>query len=60
MQRPSGNPELFAVLFIKLEVRGAWMAQSVEHQTLDFGLGLDPRVMSSSPMLSSMLGMEPT
>ena len=36
------------------------MAQSVEHLTLDFSPGLDLRVVSSSPVLGSKLGMEPT
>ena len=36
------------------------MAQSVKCLTLDFSSGLDLRVMSSSPALGSMLGMEPT
>ena len=39
------------------------MAQSVEHLTLDFSPGHDPRVMGSSPMLGSELvlsvGVEP-
>ena len=41
-----------ALLLRHLErlVRGAWIAQSGEHETLD------PRVMTSSPML----GMDPT
>ena len=34
------------------------MAQPVECQTLDLTLGLDLRVMSSSPVLDSMLAME--
>ena len=39
--------------------RGAWVAQSVERQTLDFGSGHDPRVVGSSPMLGSSLNMDP-
>ena len=35
------------------------MAQLVEHLTLDFGSGHDPRVMGSSPMSGSMLSVEP-
>ena len=35
------------------------MAQSVEHLTLDFNSGHDPKVMGSSPMLRSMLTVEP-
>ena len=35
------------------------MAQSVEHPTLDFGSGHDPRVVGSSPKLGSMLSMKP-
>ena len=37
---------------------GAWVAQSVKPPTLDFSSGLDLRVMSSNPELSTMLGME--
>ena len=33
---------------------------SLECLTLDLGSGLDLRVVSSSPTLDSMLGMEPT
>ena len=35
------------------------MAQSVEHSTLDFSSGHDPRVVGSSPILGSMLNVEP-
>ena len=35
------------------------MGQSVKHPTLDLSSGLDLRVMSSSPILGSVLGMEP-
>ena len=38
----------------------AWVAQLVKHPTLDFTSGLDLRVMGSSPVLGSTLGMEPT
>ena len=40
--------------------RGTWMAQLVEHPTLDLSSVVDLRVMSSSPALGSMLGVEPT
>ena len=36
------------------------MVQLVKHPTLDLGSGLDLRVVSSSPVLGSMLGMKPT
>ena len=36
------------------------MAQSVEHLTLDLSPGLDLRVVSSSSVLGSMLGVRPT
>ena len=36
------------------------MVQSVKRPTLDLTSGLDLRVVSSSPMLVSILGMEPT
>ena len=35
------------------------MAQLVEHPTLDFGSGCDPRVKGLSPMLGSTLSVEP-
>ena len=38
---------------------GAWVAQSVEHPTLDFGSGHDLRLVKSSPMLGSALSVEP-
>lgn len=34
------------------------MVQFVKHQTLDLSLSLDPRAVSSSPVLGSTLGME--
>ena len=36
------------------------MAQSVKRLTLDLSSGLDLKVMSLSPMLGSMLSVEPT
>ena len=36
------------------------MAQLGKHLTLDLRSGLDFRVVSSSPMLGPLLGMEPT
>ena len=45
---------------IKSSSRGAWVAQLVKCPTLDLSSGLDLRVMSSSPVLGSALGMEPT
>ena len=39
---------------------GAWMAQSAEHVTFDLSSGLDLRVVSSSPMWGSTLGVKPT
>ena len=39
-----------------LDVRGAWVAQSIKHLTLDLSSGLDLRVVSSSPTL----GVTPT
>ena len=40
-------------------VWGSWVAQLVEHPTLDFGLGHDPMVMGSNPLLGSVLSVEP-
>ena len=39
---------------------GTWVAQSFKCLILDLGSGIDLMVMSSSPMLGSMLGIEPT
>ena len=39
---------------------GTWVAQSVECLTLDLSLDLDFRVMSSSPAIGSMPGIEPS
>ena len=38
---------------------GAWMAQLVEHLTLDFDSGHDLRALRWSPGLGSMLRVEP-
>ena len=47
--------------FLKIHILGGtWVVELVEHPTLDFSSGLNLRVLSSSPMLGSMLGMEPT
>ena len=42
-------------IYKKIQIRGTWVAQSVEHQTLDFGSGHDPRVKGSSPTSDSVL-----
>ena len=39
--------------------RGAWVPQSVEHLTLDFSSGHDPRVMEWRPTSGSALSVEP-
>ena len=39
--------------------RGAWVAQSVEHLTLDLGSGHDPKVVGSSPVSGSIPTVEP-
>ena len=52
-----------ADIFLKMrELRGTWVAQSVEHLTLDFGSGHDPRVvgfLGLSSASGSMLSMDP-
>ena len=48
------------VEFRRLEFWGTWAAQSVMLLTLDLSSGPDLRVMSSSPMSGSVLGMELT
>ena len=40
--------------------QGTWVAQWIEHPTLDLSSGLDFKVMSSRPTLGSTLGLEPT
>lgn len=45
---------------IKRAKGGTYVDQSVKCMTLDVGSGLDLRVMSSSSMLGSKLGMECT
>jgi len=39
-------------------IGGTWVAQSVNHLTLDFGSGRDLRVMGLSPTLGSVLSGE--
>ena len=46
-------------MFLFVCFGGTWVAQSVEHPTLDFDSGHDPRVMGSSPALGPVLSMEP-
>ena len=45
---------------VKIDTKGTWVAQWVKHLTLDLSSGLDLRVVSSSPMLGSTLGVKPT
>ena len=58
--RPSMTSEKDAPQDLNQWSRGNWVSQSVGHPSLDLCLGLDLRLMSSSPMLDSMLGLEPT
>jgi len=46
--------------FTKNLVESTWVAQSVQRLTLHLSSGLDLSVVSSSPELGSMLGMEST
>ena len=46
--------------YVKKKMAGTWMAQLVEHLTLDLSSGPDLRVMSLSPTLGSVLGVKPT
>ena len=39
-------------------LRGAWVAQSVEHLTLNFGSGHDRWVVGESPKAGSMLTVQ--
>ena len=57
---PKRTVEQYLVLSRKLRVAGGtWVAQLVEHLTLGFGSGHDPRVVESSPASRSMLSLEP-
>ena len=63
------GPLLWAPLFLPLiqagvepknrSLRGAWVAQSVKHPTLDLGSGHDLMVLRSRPASSSALGVKP-
>ena len=44
---------------VKYTIRGTWVAQSVAYLTPDLGSGHDPRVVRSSPMMGSVLSVEP-
>jgi len=43
----------------KQRMGGVWVAQSVKHPTLDFGLGRDLMVVGLSPVLGSAFSGEP-
>ena len=45
---------------VSICLRDNWVAQLVKRLTLDLSSGLDLRVVTLSPALGSMLGMEPT
>lgn len=49
----------FSAEFKSSPHRAAWVAQSIKCPTLDFGASRDLRVVSSSPKVGSILGMEP-
>ena len=56
------NCRLAVILVFALKITklwGAWVAQLVKCPTLDFGSGHDLRVMGSSLVLGSTLGLEP-
>ena len=46
--------------FYKAVFRGAWVAHSVRHPTLDFDSGHDLRVVGLSSTSGSKLSVEPT
>jgi len=54
----AGLKDQHCSFLLELALRGAWMAQSVEHPTLDFSSGHDLRVVGLSPVLGSVLGGE--
>ena len=51
---------LFNFKFKIVKIRGARVAQSDRYPTLGLSSGLDLRVMSSSPALGIIVGVEPT
>ena len=59
---PEGADERYFSLsmLLKVSLRGGLVAQLVKHLTLDLSSGLDLSVVSSSPALSSTLGVQPT
>ena len=51
--------KLLKIIFLEMEmIQGTLVAQLVEHSTLGFGSGHDPKVLRSSPTLGSMLDAE--
>lgn len=50
---------IFFILYSKIINEGCWVDHLVEHPTLSFDLGHVPKVMGWSPMLDSILSMEP-
>ena len=46
--------------YLGMKSWGSWVVQLVKSLAFDLGSGLYLRVMSSSPVLGSMLGVEPT
>ena len=60
MTFPNTRPWVLATVRTrKARVGDAWVVQSVEHLTLDFGSGHDMRVVGLNPVLGSMLSVEP-
>ena len=48
------------IVWNNAKIKEIWLAESVKCLTLDLSSGLDLRVVSSSPILGSALGMKPT
>ena len=58
---PEGDERYLSLsMLLKVSLRGGLVAQLVKHLTLDLSSGLDLSVVSSSPALSSTLGVQPT
>ena len=49
------NAKILITLKITSKAGGPWVAQLVEHLTLDFSSGYDPRDVGSSPVSGSVL-----
>ena len=59
LPRLSQDVAILTIPLLKLSLQGTWVTQLIKHLTLDFSSGHNLRVVRSSPMSGSMLGVEP-